>query len=444
MDTISFLPFFLQSFPENIVITALGLTWTGAKVELRKLSIIAIFATLFSYAVRSQFLLFGIHTVMQFLFLTVLLHIYLKYDWRTSLISILLGSLAMGLAESIIDPFILFLSGLTLTELLSNPWLRVLVPLPHIALLGVIAWLSRKREWVLIPLAKSERNQVSTPSLLIIILLQAFFIITFNVIFYAYKAGYFLTVRLDYLFGVVNIILIAAALTTIIIAYKMLHVTQKEAQLEERTRHLEALQELYTTVRTYKHDFFNHLSSLYGFLKTGDSPAAQTYIKTLYKEVAQNNMILDIGIPALSGLLHTKAAVAGEKGIDFKISIDPNFNLIPMNPIELTGVVGNLIDNALDAVMIDNPGTPTISVDLLYIKREQNFIMEVSNTGQAPAQEVLQKMFTPGFSTKNKDRHSGLGLTTVKNIVRRYGGWIKADYSPEQSLFIVHICIPEK
>lgn len=121
------------------MITALGLTWTGAKVELRKLSIIAIFATLFSYAVRSQFLLFGIHTVMQFLFLTVLLHIYLKYDWRTSLISILLGSLAMGLAESIIDPFILFLSGLTLTELLSNPWLRVLVPLPHIALLGVIA-----------------------------------------------------------------------------------------------------------------------------------------------------------------------------------------------------------------------------------------------------------------------------------------------------------------
>lgn len=444
VDRISFLPFFLQSFPESIIILYLGLNWTGTGSGLRKLIPLAFLGAGISYLIRIMPLVFGIHTLIQFAVLILLVHVWLKANWRTSLVAILLGSFAMGFAESLIDPLILFIADLTISDLLSDPWLRVLVPLPHIILLGLLAALTKYRNWIIVNLNPSIERESNVSSLFVIILFQAFLIIMLNVAFYAYRSGIFPTLELELLFGIVNIILIAASFTTIIMANKMLNITHQEALLKERSRQMEVMQELYLAVRSQRHDFLNHVTSLYGLLMTNDFPAAQKYMETLYEDVKQNHTLMNIGIPALSGLLHTKASIAWQKGIDFKIDIDQEFSDIPLSSVDLTGIMGNLIDNAIEATPLKGVIQNKIRVELLFNKREESYIIRVLNTTPRPSEEIIDKLLRPGFSTKDRAKHSGLGLSTIASITQKYCGHIDVEYDAEESFFIVQIRTPSQ
>jgi len=444
VDRISLLPFFLQSLPENYIILFLGLTWTGVRVGVRMILPIAIIGAGGSYFIRALPLAFGFHSLLQLILLILLVHFCLKEKWRLSIVATLLGGLAVGLAESLIDPLILFLTNLTLTELLADPWLRVLVPLPHLVVLGIIAIISVRKNWVMVDLHSDIKKHTKRASFFIVVLFQAFFLIVLNITFYVYRSGNFPMLKLPLLFTIVNIILITAFLTTIFIANKMLEITKQEVVLQERSRHIEAMQELYLTVRSQRHGFLNHVTSLYGLLKTNDYSAAQKYMETLYEDVKQSHSLMNIGIPALSGLLHTKASIARQRGIDYKIEIDPEFSAIHLSSVDLTGIIGNLLDNAIEAIPLDGPNQPQIKVELLYEKREQVYLIRVSNTNPRPSQELLAKILRPGFSTKDRAKHSGIGLSTISSITQKYSGKLGIEYNEEKSMFIVQVTIPSQ
>lgn len=444
MDRISFLPFFLQSLPENLIILYLGLLWTGTRVGVRKLMPLALIGTGGSFVIRSLPLAFGFHTLIQLAMLILLVQFCIKQNWKASIVAALLGSLAMGLAESLFDPLILSQMHITYTELLSDPLLRVLVPLPHLIFLGLIGTFSIRRNWVIVNLNTDVKKDFKVASLFVIVLFQAFFLIMLNIIFYVYRSGNFPMLELSLLFGIVNIILITASLTTIFMANKMLNITHQEGLLKERSRQMESMQDLYLAVRSQRHDFLNHVTSLYGLLKTDDFATAQKYMETLYEEVKQSHTLMNLGLPALSGLLHTKGSIAWQRGIDFKIDIDQEFSTILLSSVDLTGVIGNLLDNALEATPLEGASQNRIKVELIYNKREQNYTIRVSNTTPRPSQEIIDKLLRQGFSTKDRAKHSGIGLSTIAHITQKHDGQILIEYNAEESLFIVQVHIPTK
>jgi len=425
MDTIPFLPFILQSFPESLIILTLGLLAIGLKPNFKKTVAAVSLATIFSYVIRSLPIAFGIHSVLQLVFLIIMTIFLLKHSPFQAIIAVLLGSLALGLSESLMVPIIIAISGITFQEILANPWLRVVVPLPYTFLLGMLAYLIYKRNWVPLTLDKIETllPKLHKPLYYLIVIgfLQGFLFVLINLTFY--NAEYYITAGRQTLTGITNIILISSAVITMIVAYFMLQVGQKETQLEAEYRHLQGMQNIYLAVRQQRHDFINHVMSLYGLLKTEKNAAASTYIETICADVSKSQMLLNIGIPGLSGMLDTKCIIAEKKGINLEISADPGFPGIPIRPNDLTGIIGNLVDNALDAAQPVDTKVPSILIELL--QEEGIFTIVVENTGQPLAPEIKDKIFKAGYTTKAKDDHTGLGLYTVSNLVEKYNGKIE-------------------
>ncbi len=78
MDNLPIFPFILRSLPESIIVILFGLALTGSKANIKNTFIAASLATIFSYVIRSLPIIFGIHTVLQLVFLILMVHLILK------------------------------------------------------------------------------------------------------------------------------------------------------------------------------------------------------------------------------------------------------------------------------------------------------------------------------------------------------------------------------
>lgn len=442
VDKISFLPFFLQSFPESVMILVFGITLVRSKLGVRNLLIIAFFTTIFSYIIRSQEIVFGVHSLLQFTFMIILLRFLGRQKWVVSISISLLSFLGLGVVESITLPILVNLSGISFNEVLQSSWLRLLFSWIEISMLGVITWYLWKRKWYIFDAESfTVKLKKGTFFLINIGFLQALFVVTLNINFTIYKTGYFLTMELDQLFFITSVILFAGFIITMVMAYYMLQVSRKEAYLEEQRKNLESMQDLFMTMGTQRHDFHNHVTSLYGYIKYDKVAEAKEYMETLYEDVRRSTTLQRMGIPSLIGLFQAKSARAEKEGIHFNYSTDGRFAKVPLKPIELTGILGNLIDNAFDAAKASEKEKPMVRVSLGK-DFEGNFIIEVRNTSKPIEKDVLKKMFHAGYSTKDKSSHSGLGLYNVQKIVNKYQG--KINVSQEDDLVIFEIFIPER
>jgi two-component system CitB family sensor kinase len=131
-----------------------------------------------------------------------------------------------------------------------------------------------------------------------------------------------------------------------------------------------------------------------------------------------------VGEPALVALLLGKSAVAGERGVELRLTEDTALASADQLPIEaLLTVVGNLLDNAVDAVTGQGSGWVELTL------REQpdgGLLVRVADSGPGIAAEHVTNVFTPGWTTKPSSAPGGrgIGLALVRQIVDRLGGTI--------------------
>lgn len=425
MDKTFFLPFIVESLPENFIILLVGMIWIGVAPPIKKLFLIAICGAFFSYFIRTLPIVFGIHSLLQFLFLIFLTYMFIHPFWLQSILIVLLGSIAIGISEIIFLPLWLNLGIIDFQDLISLPWLRSFIGIPHMLILVVVAVVSKNKNFTIIKITDNNWNFTFKKDLVLLIIisfLQIFLFITLNLTFLAFLKGPFPTFKLNSLLLILAVILFFSTCSTIGIAYYMLKVAKRETQFEAEQRYLKGLQELYLSVRSQRHDFLNHVTSIYGLIKTDNISKSKIYIEELYNIIKDSHTILNINIPELSGLLQTKKDIAEKSKIDFQITVDPTFSNIPVTPIDLTAIVGNLVDNSIDAINENNPDSQLLYIKLL--RKKIGFIISVTNSGNNINPEIRSKIFNAGFSTKDNNYHSGLGLRTVQKIVIKYGGKI--------------------
>lgn len=196
------------------------------------------------------------------------------------------------------------------------------------------------------------------------------------------------------------------------------------------------LEDLNGTLRKQRHDFMNHLQVVFSLMELGDSAEAMQYVESVYGDIKKTGNALKTAIPAVNALIAAKRQDCAERGIEFEINIGSGWPDLPVPGWEMCRVMGNLIDNARDALLeSDEPVNRRITLAL--DETPAAFTFRVSNNGPKIPEALLERIFDMGFTTKS-DGH-GSGLSIVEEILRQYGGSIDVESDEKATTFSVSI-----
>lgn len=206
------------------------------------------------------------------------------------------------------------------------------------------------------------------------------------------------------------------------------------AQLSQVKRYVDNL-------RIMRHEQLNRMTTLSGLLHMGHYDDAMRYIQA-QSEHAQE--LLDFisshfTSPTLCGLLLGKAARAREKGVE--LSFDPACRIDRPLPSlmesELISIIGNLLDNAIEATQ--RAALPHEAVEILIQLNARELIIEVADRGIGIRPEIREHIFERGVTTKTHGDH-GIGLYLIERYVTQAGGTIEvADNAPRGAIFTLFI-----
>ena len=174
-------------------------------------------------------------------------------------------------------------------------------------------------------------------------------------------------------------------------------------------------------LRAQSHEFMNKMHVVLGLTHMKQYEELQKYISGMVSEHQYEigGVMKRIKSPVFAGFLLGKLSYAREKNIKLIISEDSYMPEIDDESIthELITIVGNLIDNALEAVT--NCEKKQVEVEIQY---GNTLIITVQDTGKGIQEKEIEALFTKGYSTKGDNR--GYGLYLVKESIQRINGEI--------------------
>ncbi len=234
-------------------------------------------------------------------------------------------------------------------------------------------------------------------------------------------------------------IIFTAMLLSLLFSRNLLVLAKQKRTMELQSIYIGHLQELMQVIKAQRHDFINHLQVVYGLLQIGENDQAEEYIGELYQDIHVSGEILRLAIPELTALLMVKMGVATAKGISLDMRIESDLKGLEVRPLDIAAIVGNLLNNALEAVEDFNP--PLRTVSLRINANSRYFIIQTRNPGFIP-EEIRTQVFKAGFSTKAGNRERGVGLASVKHLVEKGHGKIVLSSHP-QSGTRFSVCFPK-
>jgi len=226
-----------------------------------------------------------------------------------------------------------------------------------------------------------------------------------------------------------TIFIISALLYGVVAAYLIREInrfSKIEMELSVNQVLLDKSQDLVSVLRNHRHDFRNHLQVILGLIQLGRESGAVDYIKEVTLQLGeQAEMTHKIKSLETSALLFTKKALAEARKIDLHLKLETDLANLVIPATDLVRILGNLIDNAFDAVL-DLDDDYIREVWVRFQETPEQYIITVFNRLPIIFPEMQQKIFLKGFTTKGAGG-SGLGLAIVKELTEKHGGQISLE-----------------
>lgn len=199
------------------------------------------------------------------------------------------------------------------------------------------------------------------------------------------------------------------------------------------------LEDLNATLRRQRHDFMNHLQVVFSLMEMQEYPDAMQYVESVYGDIQKTGSVLKTSIPAVNALIAAKREDCAEHDILLETEIASPWHDLPVSGWEMCRILGNLIDNARDALLEDSASADR-KITVSFDETPAVFTFKVSNNGPVIPESIRESIFEMGFTTKD-DGH-GSGLSIVVEIIESYGGSVSVE-SDEQTTCFFGI-IPKK
>lgn len=195
----------------------------------------------------------------------------------------------------------------------------------------------------------------------------------------------------------------------------------KTDQAEILERDYQALRRTYADNAKLYHDLHNHIEAIYQCLSQGDIQEAMRYCEDLRTPVREISQTVWTGDKAIDYLISSKMALAEQENIKTTANIEYPHNT-NIRSVDLTTILGNLLDNALEAAETAPDSLRFLNLTVRRINAM--LIIKVENGyGEAPTQKDENLL-----TSKTDKAFHGWGLKSVQTAAERYDGTINTEY----------------
>jgi sensor histidine kinase YesM len=237
----------------------------------------------------------------------------------------------------------------------------------------------------------------------------------------------------------ITFIIVLLGLFTVLAAYAV-NSYKNRVRGEAELVYFEKINTQYAEFRSMWHDMQNHLLALSMLIEKGDTDTAKKYINE-FSEKLESNMLpvkMSESSAVLDALLYKKLEAARSNNINLIFAISASPCGVGISDYELCSIFGNILDNAIEAVVKLPSGEPqreiTLSIkrryNLLYISCENPYNGELSRRGGE-------------LSTSKPDKNAhGIGLSQIGSIVKKHNGSVK--FITEGNIFKIELLMSIK
>lgn len=204
-----------------------------------------------------------------------------------------------------------------------------------------------------------------------------------------------------------------------------------EYQNDLITKHCEEVQNIYKTMRGWRHDYHNHIQTLLAL--SGDEEKTREYLLHLNDDLMCVDTVIKTGNVMVDAILNSKLSLIKSRDIQVNArAVVPSE--LQISEIDLCVIIGNLLDNAVEACLKQSEEeTRFIRVFIGILKGQLYISVTNSSSGE------IKKSGKTYLSTKESAGH-GFGLLRVDRIVEKYSGYMNRQ--DEEGVFAAEVMLP--
>lgn len=413
VKAINIADFFLINIPEALVIFS-SLSVIVEK-EIRKKDIIymALIYSVICFILKNNFPV-GLNNIFMSISIAIIIYLYSKVNLARCCIATIITLSTILFFEMLSIVFISFI-GINLESVLENQILKILVYYIPISVMFIVIRLLKYKKFIK-KVDNSSKMYINKQIESMILYISALIMIIMGIVVllvYNNKSLVYSTERFLILFLTFSFILILIGLILILINYNKRKVLDEvERNLIENN--LKQMKDTVDVLRLQRHDYMNHLQVILLQISNGKNEDARNYILGISNDDSSGITYFSTGNSYIDAILNTKKRRALKYDIQLTACIDSLLEDIELSDSEISSILLNIIDNAIDELKKHNKDYKYIHIDVY--KEEYYHNISIKNNGSIIKDK--KKIFELGYSSKGINR--GYGLYAIKKLLESY------------------------
>ena len=193
------------------------------------------------------------------------------------------------------------------------------------------------------------------------------------------------------------------------------------------------VQNIYQTLRAWRHDYHNHMQAIKALLSMGKKEELSEYLDNLEKDLDSIDIAIRTGNVGLDAILSSKVSIARKNNIEVNCTAKVPADL-KISDVHLCAIVGNLMDNAIEACEKITEGAAPRFIRIYIGLFKSQLYISVSNATCEKHRRRLSELVT------SKLGEHGFGLRRIDKLAEKYDGYVNRKNEP--GIFATEVMLP--